>query len=150
LISGASRRIATRTAFAAARCYEDAFAADPKAFDNSDTGERHDAVCDAALAGCGQGKDADKLDAKERGRLRQQAVEWARADLLLWTKQADNADPKARQAVQQQLKHWQTDADLAGVRDNDALAKLPAGEQEAWRNLWDDLSAVLKRASEPR
>jgi serine/threonine-protein kinase len=111
---------------------------------------RYNAARAAALAGCGQGKDADKLDEKERARLRQRAREWLRADLALWAKQADNDNPKAREAVQQQLKHWQTDADLAGVRDKDALAKLPGEEQEAWRKLWGDVSAVLKRASDPR
>jgi serine/threonine-protein kinase len=135
---------------ASVRFFEDAFAADAKLAGDLRQPHRYNAACAAALAGCGQGKDADKLDDKERARLRQQAGDWLRADLALWTKKADNADPKAREAVQQQMKHWQTDADLAGVRDNDALAKLPAGEQEAWRKLWDDVSAVLKRASEPR
>jgi serine/threonine protein kinase len=135
---------------ASVRFYEDSFAADPKLAENPGNGYRYNAACAATLAGCGQGKDADKLDEKERARLRQRALEWLRADLALWAKQADSADPKSREAVQQQLKHWQTDADLAVVRGQDALAKLPAEEQEAWRKLWDDVAVVLKRASEPR
>jgi hypothetical protein len=35
----------------------------------------------SALAGCDQAKDADKLDAKERTRLRQQALDWLWAEL---------------------------------------------------------------------
>ena len=44
------------------------------------------------------------------------------------------------------MSHWQEDADLAGVRDADALAKLPPDEQDAWRKLWADVDAVLKKA----
>jgi hypothetical protein len=31
------------------------------------------------------------------------------------------------------MERWQADADLAGVRDKEALAKLPAEGQEAYR-----------------
>ena len=48
--------------------------------------DRYNAACTAALAGCGQGVDADKLDAKERARLRQQALDWLRADLKAYRK----------------------------------------------------------------
>jgi serine/threonine-protein kinase len=127
---------------AAVHFYEDAIAADAKLADNPGNGHRYNAACAAALAGCGQGNDADKLDEKERTRLRHQAVEWLRADLALWTKLADSANPKAREVVQQTLRHWQTDADLAGTRDKDALAKLPAEEQEAWRKLWAEVETL--------
>jgi hypothetical protein len=79
--------------------------------------------------------------------LRTQALDWLRADLALWSKRAEGDDPRDRAAVQEQLKHWQTDADLAGLRDRGALGKLLAEEQKEWRHLWDDVSAVLKRAS---
>jgi hypothetical protein len=32
----------------------------------------------------GQGEDADQLDANARARLRQQALDWLRADLAAW------------------------------------------------------------------
>jgi hypothetical protein len=51
--------------------------------------------------------------------------------------------------VQETLRHWQQDSDLAGVRDKGALAKLPAAERDAWRKLWADVDALLKRASTP-
>ena len=44
------------------------------------------------------------------------------------------------------LEHWQRDTDLAGVRDADALKKLSAEEQEAWRKLWADVAELLKKA----
>ena len=45
--------------------------------------------------------------------------------------------------------HWQEDRDLAGVRDKDALAKLPAEERAAWEKLWADVAALLKKAEAP-
>ena len=47
------------------------------------------------------------------------------------------------------LAGWQTDADLAGLRDADAVAKLPAAERDACRKLWADVEALLKRIKDP-
>jgi hypothetical protein len=44
------------------------------------------------------------------------------------------------------MQHWQKDAALAGVRDQDALAKLPADERAAWEKLWADVGALLQRS----
>jgi tetratricopeptide (TPR) repeat protein len=41
------------------------------------------------------------------------------------------------------LATWQTDPDLASVRDPAALAKLPDSEREQWRHLWTDVAAML-------
>ena len=54
--------------------------------------------------------------------------------------------PEDRQAVRTTLEHWQRDADLTAVRDEDTLQKLSAEEQEAWRKLWGDVSELLKKA----
>jgi serine/threonine-protein kinase len=134
----------------AARLWAEAFAAEPLRAADPARSYRYNAACSAALAGSGQGTDSDQLGDKERADLRKQALDWLRADLAQRTKQADSNKPQERKSLQQRMKHWQTDADLAGVRDKEALARLPAEEQEAWRKLWDDVSAVLKRASEPR
>src|SRR5437763_2953473 len=56
--------------FFCATCTKPALAADPR------TSVHYNAACAAALAGCGQGKDADQSDEKERGRLRRQALDW--------------------------------------------------------------------------
>jgi hypothetical protein len=47
----------------------------------------------------------------------------------------------------QALRHWREDANLAGVRDADALAKLPEAERADWRKLWADVDAVLQKAA---
>jgi serine/threonine-protein kinase len=130
---------------ASSRFYAEAFDAKPEFTKNPASGHRYNAACAAALAGCGEGKDDPKPDDKERVRLRQQALDWLQADLALWTKQADSDKPKDREVVQQQMKHWQTDTDLAGVRDKEALEKLPETERDAWHKLWDDVAALLKK-----
>ena len=133
---------------AASRFYADAFASESGLANDLSSGARYNAACAAALAGCGQGKDAANTDAKERGRWRQQALDWLRADLALWTKVGNGTDRQGRAVTAQVLQHWKKDPDLAGVRDADAVAKLPADEQDAWRQLWADVDAVLKKAQE--
>jgi serine/threonine-protein kinase len=135
---------------AAARFSRDAFAADPKRAEAVPSGARYNAARAAALAGCGQGKDPDKLDDQERARWRQQALDWLRADLTWWGMALDNGTAAATAQVQQQMRHWQADADLAGVRDPDALAQLPEAERQQWQQLWADVTALLKRAEAPR
>jgi hypothetical protein len=39
---------------------------------------------------------------------------------------------------------WQEEPDLASVRDGPALAALPDDERRQWRQLWDDVAALLK------
>jgi serine/threonine protein kinase/Tfp pilus assembly protein PilF len=129
----------------AARLYIDAFAADPKLADDLNAGHRYAAARSAALAGCGQGQDAAKLDDKERAGWRRQALDWLRADLKARTALLER-HPQTKDAAARALAHWQTDPDLAGVRDETAVKKLPADEQPAWRQLWADVAALRKRA----
>jgi tetratricopeptide (TPR) repeat protein len=133
---------------AAARLYTDAFAADRKLADDLRAEHLYNAACSAALAAAGQGEDAAKLNDIERSRLRKQALDWLRADFSGYTKLNDNCPPADRPYVVQQLKHWQQDTDLASIRDQAALAKLPAEERVAYQKLWVDVEALLKKAGE--
>jgi serine/threonine-protein kinase len=130
------------------RFYAAAFVAQPKLAENVHDGARYNAARAATLAGCGKGKDADQLEAKERARLRRQALDWLRADLVVWSKQLEGADAKTHQALQKTLQHWQKDPDLASVRDADALTKLPETERAAWQQLWAEVAAMLKKTQE--
>jgi serine/threonine protein kinase/Flp pilus assembly protein TadD len=130
----------------AVRFYQAAFSAEPKLAEDLRTGHRYNAACAAALAGCGQGKDADKLDANERGRLRRQALDWLRADLDAWSQSLNREPDKVRPIVIQQMRHWLADADFVGVRGPQALAKLPEGERQPWQKLWDDVANTLAHA----
>jgi Tfp pilus assembly protein PilF len=135
---------------AAARFYRDAFAAEPKRAEDLRSGNRYNAACAAVLAGCGQGKDADPLDEKERTALREQALAWLRADLAAWASRLKYDPELAPAGVRQTMQHWQKDTDLAGVRDADALAKLPEAERQQWQKLWDDVEALRQRAAAPK
>jgi hypothetical protein len=100
----------------------------------------------STLAGCGAGKDDPPPDDATRAGLRRQALGWLRAELAAWTKQIETGPPQARPAVEQSLRHWQVDSELAVVRDPDALARLPADERAGWQALWDDVDALIHPA----
>src|SRR5262249_24609888 len=88
---------------ARAKLFSDPFAIDPKLADDVKAGHRHDAACAAALAGCGEGKDADVLDAEERARLRGQALDWLRADLAAWDKLLEKDADKVGHVVEKKM-----------------------------------------------
>jgi tetratricopeptide (TPR) repeat protein len=131
---------------AAIRLYAAALRAEPKLAGK----HRYNAACAAALAGCGQGKDADQIDDPERARWRQQALDWLRADLDLGRQRLADGTPADRQVTRTMLQHWQVDTNLAGVRDAAALKKLPDKEHEAWRQLWSDVAELLRKAGDAR
>jgi serine/threonine protein kinase/Flp pilus assembly protein TadD len=130
---------------AAARWYGEAFAREPQWANDLNAQHRYNAACAAALAGCGRGEDAAKLGDQERARLRGQALAWLRADLSLLAKRVAGRLPEGRAAAQKALRHWLEDTDFAAVRGA-ALAKLPETEQQAWRQLWADVTETLGRA----
>jgi hypothetical protein len=132
---------------AAARLYADAFAADARLADDLAAGCRYDAACCAALAAAGRGEDGADLTEAERDRLRRQALAWLRDDLDARAKALDGGDASAREAARQALAHWKEDTDLAGLRDADAVGKLPEDEPAACRQLWAEVDALLEKAS---
>jgi len=134
----------------AAKIFANAFTADAKLANDMVAHHRYHAVFAAALAAAGKGKDADKIDDIERGRLRRQAIEWLRADLAHWTKQASSDKSSDRELVLKTLRDWQRHTYLAGIRDKDVLAKLPADEREACQKLWADVAEVLTKSSEAK
>jgi tetratricopeptide (TPR) repeat protein len=135
--------------YAGVRLRTAAFALDPNSADDLKAGHRYNGACDAALAAAGQGKDADKLDDKERARLRKQALDWLRADLTAWTKRLKSSEPADRADVLRHVKHWQEDSDFVGIRDKEALARLPEAERQAFTQLWADVAALRKQAETP-
>jgi serine/threonine protein kinase/tetratricopeptide (TPR) repeat protein len=126
-----------------------AFAQQPASADDPRTGHRYNAARAAALAACGKGKDADKLDAKECADLRQQSLKWLRADLAAW-RQIRGMDPeKVCPVLLKLMQHWQQDKDFDGVRDSAALTKLPAAERQDWQKLWAEVDQLRKEATKP-
>jgi hypothetical protein len=106
---------------------------------------RYNAARSAVLAASGRGDGAAKRDPEARARWRSQALDWLRADLAVWTTQADAKTPKERERVQRELRHWRGNPDLASVRGAEALAALPEAERAGWRALWREVDALLTR-----
>jgi serine/threonine-protein kinase len=142
-LCGRKRQYGAATGF-----YQEAFAVQPQLAEDLKTGHRYNAACAAALASCGQGEDAAKLDARARGRLRQLALGWLRADLKLWATDLVNDKFGVRHLVGQVLRHWKRTPALAGVRDEKALVQLPEAERAAWQQLWAEVEILQKKAQE--
>ncbi len=69
----------------AARLFAEALAADPKLADDRQVQIRYNAACVASLAGCGKGNDDPAPDDGAKTVLRQQALDWLKAELATWT-----------------------------------------------------------------
>jgi superkiller protein 3 len=126
----------------AVRLYRDAFARQRTLADV----HRYNAARAATRAGTGQGKDASELVDSQRAEWRKQALNWLAADLAAHREQAKKA--AGQPIVRERLTHWQTDKDLAGMRDEPSLARLPETEREAWRKLWGEVAALLKQVEQ--
>jgi tetratricopeptide (TPR) repeat protein len=132
----------TKRYAAAVRLFAAALAEQPQLGDDRQAPPRYNAACAAALASTGQGNDAAKLSDQDKTKLRQQSLDWLRAELTAWSKVRDRA------LVRGMLQHWQKDSDFAGLRDQAALAKLPPAEAEAWQKLWADVADLLHQSDD--
>ena len=110
---------------------------------------QYEAACAAACAGAGKGKNAAKLDDKERHRYRKQAFDWLREALRARSSTLEGGGAALRAVVQQSMLEWQKNPHLTSVRDPKELAKLPAAERIAWQQLWADVEKLLQKAKNP-
>jgi serine/threonine-protein kinase len=134
----------------AARLWAGVLAADPRLGEDRQARHRYNAACYAARAGCGMSRDGEPPDDQARAALRQQALDWLKAERAAWEQLAESGPPPARASIVQTLKHWQHDEDLAGVRDGEALARLPEEEQNVWRQFWSDVETLRTMAAAGR
>src|SRR5262249_59386732 len=93
----------------------------------------------------GRATDDDDLDDAGRAGLRQQALGWLTAELQDLELKVEKDAAKARPVLAGVLRGWQRFPDLAGVRDDEALARLPEAEVQAWRDFWKAVAARLAR-----
>ena len=135
---------------AAVRLSAEALESDPKLGDDLQARHRHHATGAAALAGVGKAEDDPRPDEAARDRFRAQARDWFRTDLGLCSKKLDTGNARDRDVVVQALQHCKQCGDLHGIRDTEALAKLPEAERKQWQALWADVEALLKRAEGPK
>src|SRR5262249_43993341 len=110
----------------AARSWTRAFAIAPDRAEDPDDDQRLRAARSAARAGCGRSEDPPAPDEAARAALRQQALEWLRAELAARAeRERATAHPEERDDLRGELAFWQAEPDLAGVRDAEALKALP-------------------------
>ncbi|MFI5454218.1 MAG: protein kinase [Isosphaerales bacterium] len=130
---------------ASAAIWSAGFAADPKLAEDMKAQNRYNAACAAALAAAGKGIEQPPLEEPAKARWRIQALDWLKADLAYWAKQSKSGAPEAKALVRKTLQQWKADADLASVRDEKELTKLPEPERKTWRALWSEVAALLKK-----
>jgi hypothetical protein len=52
------------------------------------------------------------------------------------------AGPGKKEQIAKTLEHWKQDVDLAGIRDEVELAKLPDEDRAAFKQLWTDVNGL--------
>src|SRR5262249_18289538 len=113
-----------------ARYYAEVTSAEPHLLTDSPTPHRYRAACAAAMAGCGQGRDAADLDETTRVDFRRQARDWLRAELEARRRLLEQEPGKNRWTVARNLQDWLWDFRLAGVREPNARAQLSEPERQ--------------------
>jgi len=129
----------------AADYYTSALATQPSLADDLEAGNRYHAACAAALAGCGIGEDVGKLDGDRRAALRRSARDWLTAEYDACAARHRVGKPGDRTIVATALRSWLKSDNLACIRDEQALAKLPTEDQRAWQALWENVAALAAR-----
>jgi hypothetical protein len=97
----------------------------------------------SALAALSRNRDDPDHDDATRARNCTQALNWLKGELDTWRALGD--DPKSRAEAVRNLKSWQEDPDLKGVREAEALRLLPETERAAWRTLWENGAQLRSR-----
>lgn len=134
----------------AARFYAEAFKANPALKGESGNRFCYMAAKAAVQAAAGEGKDLGELSDAQRIDLRHQALDWLKEDLVIWTTLSKSETIEDRLRVARALRMEKRSPALASVRDAEALAKLPAGEREAWQQFWNSLDAAFGAVSSPQ
>jgi hypothetical protein len=132
-----------------ARLWAEVFALEPRLANDPTNRLRHAATRCTALAGCGKGNENPPLDEPSKSALRGQACEWLKADLAAWSKVCAAGQPQVWSTVRQGIQSWTSDPDLAGVRDPDALARLPEAERADWLKLWAEVRRFISLGDSP-
>jgi hypothetical protein len=130
----------------AAHLYAKALVATPQLTADLQAGHRFNAARAASLAGTGQGDETAKLAESERERLRAQAREWLQLDIADWAKKVDQGTAADRIQAEKALSQWRENAELAALREPDALDRLSADERKECNALWSEVAALLSRA----
>ena len=128
-------------------CYGEALQRDATLADSRESQHAYNAACCAALAASGQDLDDPQPEETAQDRTARASPHWLQAELERWTKFLDSATAEQRQVVVQTLQHWQTDLDLASVREPAQLDAMPEEERSQWTALWTRVAELLAQAA---
>jgi eukaryotic-like serine/threonine-protein kinase len=129
-----------------ARLWAEIFAVEPRLASEPTNRLRFAAARCAALAGFERGKDQPSLDDAARAALRRQARDWLDADLAAASTIVATKRPKAMRAVHEMLQYWESN--LAAIREDESMAKLPEIERTEWRALWERVECLLNKSQQ--
>jgi eukaryotic-like serine/threonine-protein kinase len=132
----------------AVRAYAAAIASKPDSANDVTTDHRHQSAAAAVLVADGQGEDVAQLDEQERLRLRQQGLDWLKADLSLLTRVYDKGPSPERSLIRLWVQRVRSNPDLACVRDAGKLEKLSEAERMAWKQFWAEVDGLHKKIGE--
>jgi len=125
--------------------YADALSAVPGLVRDLRFDHLYHAACSAAQAGGGQGENVARVSETEQARFRGQARAWLREDLIEYRKALDDDPANNLQKVRRQIALWQSDPDLAILRESSALEKFTENERTDCLALWAEIGDLLSR-----
>lgn len=131
------------------RLYSNAFSGTPELMDDLQFDHLYHAAC-AAAGAVRASSDETPLPAPEHNRLRDQARAWLRQDLVVFGKALDDDPENNRERALRQIALWQSDSDLAPIRDVLELQKLNEAERNEFLTLWAEIDNLQKRCASTR
>jgi hypothetical protein len=90
--------------------------------------------------------DEPPPDEAARTELRRRAREWLQDELAAWARVLNAGPAETRILIVPTLRYWKYDTNLACIRDEKELAKLPEREVAEFKQLWRDVDQLLAKA----
>ena len=144
----------TRKSYAAAaRYFSEAVAADPGLANGASAfSSLYEYACFETSAGCQPSGGGNSLVAKEHGDMRADGLKHLQGVMTAWHAMLALNNKTTNALIQGIMKRWLMEPRLSGLRDPDALAKLPDAERLGWEKLWKEVAELerLAAASQPR
>src|SRR5262249_9542974 len=131
----------------AVRLFEEALEADFQRKDYAAPFHRM-AAASAIRAAGGKGPEGRKVTELEKEQFRNKALRWTEADLELIQKCLKEGNVWQVYSVLSRLESALVDQDFRTVREPEDLALLPAGERQAWQNVWIRSRELLENPGE--
>jgi serine/threonine-protein kinase len=128
-----------------ARLWSEAFAARPALGGEPGSANYYQAARAAAMASCGNGRDANE-PASPRNRWRAQSLVWMKEELAAVARRLDRATGRERSDIPKRLGRWQIDPALSVLRGEPAPKDLNEPERQSLREFWSAVESLMQKA----